>query len=400
MSVTNTLLTIDMITNEALDVFHNTCVLARNANRQYDSSFAREGAQIGTELRVRLPNRYTVTTGAAMSAQNTTEQSTTITVATQKHVAMNFTSADLTLKMSDFSAKIIVPAIKTLASAVDLDGHQSIYKAIGNSVGTPGTTPSTALTLLQANQKMNDFAVPEDGRALIVNPAANASLVDGMKGLFTPQGVLDSQFRKGKMASNILGYDEIAYSQNVAMHTNGAWGTTITVTTTATEGSSSLGISFTGSSKTWKIGDVFTVADVYAINPENYQSTGQLQQFVVTANTSGSSTATLTVYPPMITTGALQTIDSLPQTSAAVTMLGDAAGVYPQNLAIQKDAVAFVTADLVLPFTGRASRKVMDGVSMRVWQFSDGFNDQHPCRVDVLYGWKMLRPIAGCRMWG
>lgn len=398
--MSNTLLTIDDITNEALDVFHNRCILARNSNRSYDPAFAKEGAKIGTALRVRLPNQYTVTTGAAMTAQDTTEQYVTINNATQFHVAMDFTSVDLTMKMSDFSEKIIVPAVSKLATKVDLFGHQSIYKEAFNSVGTPGSTPSTALALLQANQKMNEFAVPEDGRSFIMNPAAQAAMVDGLKGLFTPTGVLDSQFKKGKMASGVLGYDEIAMSQNVAMHTTGAWGTTITVTATGTEGASTLGISFTGASKTWKEGDVFTIANVYAINPDNFQSTGSLQQFVVTADASGSSTATLSIAPSLITTGALKTIDSLPQTGAAITMLGSASTPYPQNLAYWQRDVAFVTADLVMPHTGKASRKVMDGVSMRVWQFSDGFNDAHPCRIDVLCGWKLLRRASATRVWG
>lgn len=395
------LLTIDMITNEALVILHNNLAFARNVNRQYDSSFAKEGAKIGSTLRVRLPNKYTVTTGAAMVAQNTVETQTTITVATQKHVAMNFTSAELTLQMDDFSNRIIKPAMAVLASAIDQDGLL-LYKDIYQSVGTPGTTPASALTLLQAQQKLSEMATPDDGdRKLVINPAANAAIVDANKGLFNPGGVIDAQFKRGKVADNILGYSDVSMDQNVGQHTTGDWGTAISVATTSADGDTTLAIQFTGSSKTWKIGDVFTIGSVYAVNPENFTSTGALQQFVVTGNTTGSSTATLSVSPTIQSTGAYQTVSALPAQNATITMLGSAnTANYAQNMAYHRDAFTLVTADLELPPGNFASRKVMDGISMRIWRQGDIFNDMVPTRVDVLYGWKTLRPTMACRIWG
>ena len=398
--MSNTLLTIDMITNKALAILHNNLAFARNVNRQYDSSFAREGAKIGSTLRVRLPNKYTVTTGTAMSAQNTVETSTTITLATQKHVDMDFTSAELTLSIDDFGERILAPAMAVLASAIDADGL-ALYKDVYQSVGTPGTTPSTALVMLQAQQKMNEMATPMDGRRnLVINPAANAALVDGMKGLFNPGGVLDSQFRRGALANNILDYNEIAMDQNVGMHTEGANRlTTPIVATTSTSGDTTLAISGTG---TWnaKKGDVFTIADVYAVNPENFTSTGSLQQFVVTADINITTSGTIAVSPAIISSGAYQTVNSLPAANAALTIMGSASGVYAQNLAFHEDAFTLVTADLQLPPGNMASRKVMDGISMRIWRQGDIFNDMVPTRVDVLYGWKTLRPSMACRIWG
>lgn len=389
-----------MITNKALAILHNNLAFARNVNRSYDDSFAREGAKIGSTLRVRLPNKYTVTTGTAMAAQNTVETSTTITLATQKHVDVDFGSAELTLSMDDFAERVLEPAMAVLASAIDQDGL-ALYKDIYQSVGTPGTTPSTALVMLQAQQKMNEMATPMDGRrALIINPAANAALVDGMKGLFNPGGVLDSQFKRGMLANNILDYNEIAMDQNVGMHTEGATRMTSTiVATTSTSGDTTLAISGTG---TWiaKKGDVFTIADVYAVNPENFTSTGSLQQFVVTADISITTSGTIAVSPAIISSGAYQTVNSLPAASAAITIMGSASGVYAQNLAFHRDAFALVTADLQLPPGNMASRKVMDGISMRIWRQGDIFNDMVPTRIDVLYGWKTLRPSMATRIWG
>jgi hypothetical protein len=400
--MSNSLLTIDMITRKSLEILENNLVLTRNVNRQYDDSFAVEGAKIGSTLRIRLPDRALVTDGAALQVQADNEQFTTLTVSSQKHIGVNFTSAELTMQLDDFAERVLKPRVSQLASSVDADVATS-YKGIANSVGTPGTTPATSLVLLQANQKLNEFATPMSPRYATVNPAANAGLVEGMKGLFNPTGTISRQFKNGMMGEGILGLDEINMSQSISNHTNGDWGTAITVTSTvSTEGQSTLPISFTGSSKVWNVGDVFTIAGVFAVNPQTRQSTGSLQQFTVTAVATGSSTATLNISPALYTAGnALATVNAFPQASAAVTMLGSALTAYPQNLVYHKDAISFATADLLLPQgVDMASRQVHNGISLRIVRQYDINNDRLPCRIDVLYGYAAIRPITAVRLWG
>ena len=398
----NSLLTIDMITRKSLEILENNLVLTRNVNRQYDDSFAVEGAKIGSTLRIRLPDRALVTDGAALQVQADNEQFTTLTVSSQKHIGVNFTSAELTMQLDDFAERVLKPRVSQLASSVDADVATS-YKGIANSVGTPGTTPATSLVLLQANQKLNEFATPMSPRYATVNPAANAGLVEGMKGLFNPTGTISRQFKNGMMGEGILGLDEINMSQSISNHTNGDWGTAITVTSTvSTEGQSTLPISFTGSSKVWNVGDVFTIGGVFAVNPQTRQSTGSLQQFTVTAVATGSSTATLNISPALFTAGnALATVNAFPQASAVVTMLGSALTSYPQNLVYHKDAISFATADLLLPQgVDMASRQVHNGISLRIVRQYDINNDRLPCRIDVLYGFAAIRPITAVRLWG
>ena len=400
--MSNSILTIDMITRKALEILENNLVLTRNVNRQYDDSFAVEGAKIGSTLRIRLPDRALVTDGAALQVQDDNEQYTTLTVASQKHIGVNFTSAELTMQLDDFAERVLKPRISQLASSIDADVANS-YKAVYSSVGTPGTTPSTSLVLLQAQQKLNENAAVMSPRYATVNPAANAGLVEGMKGLFNPTDTISRQFKNGMMGMGVLGFEEINMSQSIKQHTTGSWGTTITVTTTvATEGQATLGISFTGSSKTWNVGDVFTIANVYAVNPQTRESTGSLQQFTVTAAASGSSTATLSISPAIYTSAnALATVDSFPVATAAVTMLGSAASQYAQNLVYHKDAITFATADLLLPQgVDMASRQVHNGISMRVVRQYDINNDRLPCRIDVLYGYSTIRAAMACRIWG
>jgi hypothetical protein len=400
--MSNSLLTIDMITRKSLEILENNLVLTRNVNRQYDDSFAVEGAKIGSTLRIRLPDRALVTDGAALQVQADNEQFTTLTVSSQKHIGVNFTSAELTMQLDDFAERVLKPRVSQLASSVDADVATS-YKGIYNSVGTPGTTPATSLVLLQANQKLNEFATPMSPRYATVNPAANAGLVEGMKGLFNPTGTISRQFKNGMMGEGILGLDEINMSQSISNHTNGDWGTAITVTSTvSTEGQATLPISFTGSSKTWNVGDVFTIGSVFAVNPQTRQSTGSLQQFTVTAVATGSSTATLSISPALFTAGnALATVNSFPQSGAVVTMLGSANTGYPQNLVYHKDAISFATADLLLPQgVDMASRQVHNGISLRIVRQYDINNDRLPCRIDVLYGYAAIRPVTAVRLWG
>ena len=401
----NSLLTIDMITRKALEILENNLVLSRNVNRQYDDSFAVAGAKIGSTLRIRLPDRALVTTGAALTVQDDNEQSVSLPLATQKHIGINFTSAELTMQLDDFADRVLKPRISQLASSVDAD-VANCYKDIYNSVGTPGTTPATSLVLLQANQKLNEFATPLAERYATVNPAANASLVEGMKGFFNPTSDITRQFKSGMMGSGVLGYDEIAMSQSITSHTEAATIalSPIVATTVATQGQATLAISFTSGSPTFTKGDVFTIGSVYAVNPQTRVSTGSLQQFVVTADLviSSTTTGTLAISPPLYTAAhALATVDSFPASSAVLTFMGAASGVYPQNLVYHKDAIAMVTADLIMPQgVDMASRQVHNGISMRVVRQYDINNDRMPCRVDVLYGYATIRPQMACRVWG
>ena len=398
--MSNSILTIDMITRKALEILENSLVLTRTVNRQYDDSFAVEGAKIGSTLRIRLPDRALVTDGAALQVQDDNEQYTTLTVSSQKHIGVNFTTAELTMQLDDFAERVLKPRISQLASSIDADVANS-FKYIGNSVGTPGTTPATSLVLLQAQQKLNENAAVMQPRYATVNPAANAALIEGMKGLFNPVSAISKQFKNGMFGEGILGYDELNMSQSIKQFTTGSRAGTVTVSTTVTaEGSTSIVLTGLGST-TIKAGDVFTIANVYAVNPQTRESTGSLYQFVALADVTASTTATVTVPAMYSASQALATVDALPVSTAAVTFLGAASTQYPQNMIYHRDAITFATADLLLPQgVDMASRQVHNGISLRVVRQYDINNDRLPCRIDVLYGYSVIRPQMAVRLWG
>jgi hypothetical protein len=400
--VANSILTIDMITRKALEILENNLVITRNVNRQYDDSFAVEGAKIGSTLRIRLPDRALVTDGAALQVQDDNEQFTTLTVASQKHIGVNFTSAELTMQLDDFADRVLKPRISQLASSIDADVANA-FRAIGNSVGTPGTTPATSLVLLQAQQKLNENAAVMSPRYATVNPAANAGLVEGMKGLFNPTDTISKQFKNGMMGTGVLGFEEVNMSQSIKQFTTGSRGATGNTTSAAVtaEGATSIALTV-ASNVTIKAGDVFTVADCFAVNPQTRESTGSLFQFVVLSDVTASGTAvTVTVAPIYSANHALATVNTLPATSKAVVFVGAASTQYAQNLVYHKDAITFATADLLLPQgVDMAARAVHNGISLRVVRQYDINNDRMPCRIDVLYGYSTIRPQMACRLWG
>jgi hypothetical protein len=400
----NTILTPTAVTREALRILHNNLAFTRGVDRQYDDSFAKSGAKIGDSLKIRLPNRYKVRTGKTIDAQDTSETSVTLQVATQKGVDINFSSAELTLDLDDFSERILKPAMARLASEVDFDGLTEIYRNTWNQVGTPGTTPATALVHLQAGQKLDEFTTPRDDyRYMCLNPAAQAATVNGLSGLFNSTDRISEQYKNGMMGQG-LGF-MFGMDQNINTHTTGAFAGTTLVDDTVVEGDAVITVdAFTDAAPTVKQGDIFTIAGVNAVNPETGQDTGSLQQFVVTADTTGASNEINIPVSPAFkasATDATRTITALPADGAAVTFAGTASTAYPINIAHHKEAITLATADLVMPRgVDFAAREVMDGISMRIARQWDIVNDNFPCRIDILYGWQMLRPEFSCRVIG
>jgi hypothetical protein len=311
----------------------------------------------------------------------------------------------MALQLDDFAERVLKPRISQLASSIDADVANS-FKKVYQSVGTPGVTPGTSLVLLQAQQKLNEAAAGMAPRYATVNPAANAGLVEGMKGLFNPVDSISRQFKNGMMGEGVLGYDEINMSQSIKQHTNGSASRSDTpiVKTTLVNGATKLTLDNVTDGLTLVPGDVFTIAGVFAVNPQTRESTGSLQQFVVQNTVTSAATEFVdveflpAVYGP---THALATVSKLPAANDVVTYVGAASGQYAQNLVYHKDAITFATADLLLPQgVDMASRQVHNGISMRVVRQYDINNDRMPCRIDVLYGYSVIRPQMACRIWG
>ena len=389
--MSNTILTPTAVTREILRVLHEKLSFVGTINRQYDDSFAKSGAKIGDSLKIRLPNRYTVTTGATLNTQDISEESVTLQVNTQKHVGMKFTSDELTLDLDDFSKRVIQPAIAVLASDIENDALSGLTKKVYNCVGTWGTVPASYKVITDARARMNKFLAPKDNRrSLQLESDAMSSMADALKGLFQDSKSIAEQYRDG-MIGRHGGFDWYE-NERVYAHATGTDHTTVTVND-ASIASGDTTITTAGGNVT--VGTVFTFTGVNAVHPETKTDLGFAQQFVITA-VSGND---WTFSPAYITTGAKQNVTALPVTTEAITVFGTASQTKNQHLAYHEDAFTFATADLLLPKgVDFAAREQSDGISVRLIRDYDINNDTFPCRVDVLYGYQALRPEHACRI--
>lgn len=392
----NTILTVDQITRESLRVLHQKLRFVGSINRSYDNAFAQEGAKIGDTLRIRLPNQYVIREGRQINVQDNVERNVTLTVSNQAGVDINFNSSELTLSLDDFSERIIVPAMATIAAYIESKVWTARYKDVYNLVDQDATAASL-LMLLLGKQKLDDNLAPEDEqRVALLSTTHQVKLVDALKGLFQDSTAIAKQYREGRLG--VTSMFDVFQSTHVLNHTTG--------TAAKTTGYLINGVSQTGASiivdtgsTTFLKGDVITIAGVNRVHPETKVNTGELQQFVITAD-SGASATTLAISPSISITGGTQNVSGSPADNAAIVKIGAGASeLLNGSMVYHKDAFAFATADLIMPDGVHfAGREVYDGISMRIVRAYDINNDQFPCRIDVLFGSTTLRAQLASRL--
>jgi hypothetical protein len=437
--MSNTLLTISDITNESLMILENELVLADKVNREYDDRFGIDGAKIGYTINVRRPARFKGTAGPALNVEDFTEGSVPVSLTTQFHVDTQFITSDLLLSMDFFSKRVLKPKIATIANRVDYDLSVAMRNNFFNITGTPGTLPTTVAPFLQAGAWLDSEAVPRDGdRYTVTDQWTQASMVGALSGLFNPQTTIGEQYKKGLVSRQTLGSDWYM-DQNIVAKSFGALGgtpqydssqTSSAVISTGWVSSGTFGTKgWTNSTAVVKVGDVFSCANVNAVNPQNRQSVGKPRFFVVlppvgtpsngtyspnydpvtgvdmggTYTSDGSGKLQLTVANACITGGAFQSVDAAPVNSAALTFVAGSGVSGPQNLMFHRDAFTLVSADLPLPggvdMAARAAHKDI-GMSIRVVRQYTINNDALPTRLDVLYGYAPLYREMGARISG
>lgn len=409
--MSNSLLTSDIIVKESLRELKNQLAFTKSVNRQYDDRFAQSGAKTGDTINIRKPSRYKVTDGATLEIQDTSDQSIPLTLDQHKHVGLAFSNKDLTLSVDNFKARYITPAVTALANSVDYTGYSAMYKQVYSSVGVPSASalPSTLKGFTQAKAKMAALGASVDDLTAVVDPLVEASLVEGLKGLFQSSEQIKQQYEKGMMG--MAAGSKFKMSQNVVKHTIGALGGTPLMNGSTSEGATTLVTDgWTAAAATrLKAGDVISIGSVYAVNPQTRQSTGELAQFVVTQDEASDSSGNLTIHldRAIHAEGQYQNVDSLPQDGAAITIFGHASSyasiVCPQNMVFHRDAFVLGCADFELPNGMDMAARATDPESGLSLSFVRGFdivNHRFISRLDILFGWKCVYPEFACRVVG
>ncbi len=391
----NTLLTIGMVTKEAVRLFRNSNAFLMSINRQYDDSFARTGAKIGSTLRIRMPNDYVVRTGPTAVPQSTNEPFVTLALATQKGVDISFSTAERTMSIDNYSERYLAPMVNVLAGNVAADviaGSESIPHLVHNVDTSGNTTSPTAATWLLAGAVLNNNSAPMGNRKIVIDPLTEARTVSSLAGLFNQADAIGKQYMTGTMR-RALGF-EWMMDQTVIKHTTAAYGTLPTV-----NGANQTGTSIITTATTAPInaGDIITIAGVFGVNRVTKQNTGALRQFAVTANVAQGSTV-IPIYPALNPQSsgadvAFETVLASPANGAVINVVTNASEVYRKNFAFCPEAVTMAMADLEIPRgIHEGARETYDDISMRMITAYNIMSDQMITRLDILYGYLWVRP--------
>lgn len=401
----NEVLSPSIIAKEALVLLENKLGMAKRVHRDYQNEFAK----IGDTVTIRKPVRFTTRTGATYSAQDVQEGSTTIAMTSQAGVDFEFSTSDLTLKIEQFSERYLTGAMSAIVNTVESD-LTGLYNQVWNHVGTPGTTPSTFALFSDAPKRLDNLSVPSDMRHGVIDPTAGWAILSTQTGLYM-QGKAQEAYEDGELG--MIGNVNLMQTQNVRTHTvgtkagsaliNGAAQETTYTLSRTTNSQSLITDTWTASSAILKKGDVFTIANVFWVNPASKQTTTILAQFVVNADisSSGAGAATLNISPAMILTGPYQNISASPADNAAITVVGTASTGYAQNMVYHKNAFALVTRPLEIPQGASwSARESYNGLSMRIISDYDISSDKQKTRLDILYGVKAIYPDMAVRLTG
>lgn len=410
----NSILTPTMITRESLRVLHQKLNFVGNVNRQYDDRFAQTGAKIGTSLNVRMPSKYSVRTGASLSAQDHIERSTPLTVSSQYGVDVSFTTVELTMQLDDFSRRIIEPAMAQLAAKIEGDCLSAAYKLVNNYTNATTNSHLTYSYFQQNGKNLTEQLAPPSPRSACLSPTSAVEFLNATKALFHASDNLEKQFRDGKLLRT--GGFDVYENTLIPSHTTGtsigtplttgaALGTSTTANTWVSQTTLSIDTATSGS--TVLAGDIITISGVYEVHPESKLNTGRLMKFVVqdaVTMTTSATTYTFNIKPGLIygSGNAYQNcaLSGVANTdNNTVTRIGAAATQFGQDLFFHEDAFVFATADLedVSRYGAWGARQTMDGISMRIARQYAISSDTVPCRIDILWGFAGLYPELASR---
>lgn len=395
--MTNTLVTCSIVAKESLAILENMVAFAGMVNRDWEDEFTgnqSRGYSPGQTINIKRPPRYTYRSGRVATPQATVETTTPLTLS-QGGCDLNFTSLERTLSLQKLEDKLQA-ALATVANEIDRQGLQLARQATYNTLGTPGTLPTTQALALAAitgiNQRLDEMAAPRDKRrGLIMSPALNAATIQGFAGLFNSQDKISKQFGSGMMVDSLgLAY---AMDQNVDTHING----TQAVAGTNINGAGQTGSNITvvGLAGTITRGSVIALPGVFAVNPQSRVSTGVLAQFVVTADVAAAA-ATIPISPAIVTSGAFQNVTASPTNGAPFVIFGTVSGAYQANVGFHKDAFTLAMVPMWAPPGGKGvidvAQETYKGFTVKVTEFYDGVNDNSIMRLDVLFGWAATYP--------
>lgn len=400
--MSNTLVTCSIVAKEALAILENMLTFAGAVNRDYEQEYTANqsrGYSPGATINIKRPPRYTYRAGRVAVPQATVETTVPLTLS-QGGTDLNFTGFERSVSIQQMEKKLQA-ALATVANEIDRQGLDLARTATFNTIGTPGTLPSTQALAIAAmsgiNQRLDEMGAPvkDGGRSLIMNPGFNGAMIQGMAGLFNSADKVGKQYSSGRL-QNSFGLD-VGMDQNVAVHTNG----TQAIAGVNVSGANQTGSAITIAALTGTItkGTKITFPGVNAVNPQSRQSTGTLAQFTITADLAIGATS-LPISPALTPSGAFQNVTASPTTAQPFAIFGTASGSFNANVGFHRDAFTLAMVPMFAPPSGKGvidvAQESYKGMNIKVTEFYDGVNDNYIMRLDVLFGWAATYPELAC----
>lgn len=392
-----------IIAREAAALLEESAPFLTQINRDREADLAKDigGYKTGQTVTVTVPKSGKVYDGATFaeggSATDVQEDSVSLTLDIHKHCAVTFSAKEILTDVTNWRERVLRPQISTLAATLEAAFIEKAVQATPNLVGTAGTTPSSMKTFSQARQKLQMMLAPTDPRSCLFSSEANVELVDGSKALFNPAPSIAKMYREGMVTGMAQGATFFE-CVNLPTVTNGNKVSSVTVSGASQTGSS-LTLGGVAASDTFKKGQVFTIAGVYAVHPLTGIAYNTLQQFVVTADTtSAGTTVSVPIYPAIVTAMPGKTVSGSPANSAAVTFVGSASTGYVNSLMFHRDAFTAAFKPLKVVAGAEGYNYSANGITLTVQTFGDGTSLTESTRIDVLGGFAAVRGIHACRI--
>lgn len=409
----NKILTPDVIAKRGLKLLHQQANFIGQITRGYDDRYAKRGAKIGNTLRIRLPNRFKARDGTTYVAQPIEERSVSLSLTKQAGVDVDITSADLTTSLDDFEGRILKPAMTQVVAQMERDCLSMVESVYSHVVAVDD---NFLRSMLACGERLDCNLAPRDDRRLgLLSPVDGTRALEGARGLYNPASRLSQQFKEGALGQTAgLKFFVNTHMPQPAWPSDGDEqhaklvdfiGGFGEIKASASGDASVVSLSNAGD---YQVGDLFTFPALPLVHPETKERLYYPYQGRVTAIKGNDVT-----FEPKV----VGATTALPDANVADAALPDKSGrdgkhqvklfrvqaehVATQSVIFHPEAFCLATADLVKPEgVHSASVERLDGISMRVLRLYEIKDDVFRCRIDVLYGYKLLRPELAVRLLG
>lgn len=404
----NFILTPNWIATDTAEQFDNYVRLVNEFTRKFEGAWSESGAKIGYTTQVRLPQRDITVEGQALQIQPIQNQTVPITINHQLQVAHSWSSADDQLAIED-ARQYDISSGKSMAGKWDVIAGAEVYTQVYFQIGSPGVPLSSDQTWLDGVAKLCNVGVPDSDLQAIIDMKTHSKLLGANIGAFNPQAQISEYFKTGQFNAGALGVQAWKKDSNLPTHTTGTFTSSTPVVSGALQTGSTLNISGMGT-YALKRGDTFYIAGNNSVNPISYVDSGDQQAYTLQADAAGSGTATLSISPAIIPSGALQTVTASPVNNATILFVGAtgvvnatmAAQTSKQSLLFDPGAFAFVMADLPAKLPGAVAGRFRSEVDRMSFRWVEQFNiqtDQLPKRFDSIGGVAVILPYFAMRAW-